>query len=194
MDWTHLKPSEGRLMPWKNGGGTTLELAADPPGATLETGFRWRLSSAVVAASGPFSAFPGLERWLLLLEGEGMDLDFGPRGRMALPEPLRPLRFSGDWPAVATLLDGPCTDLNLMVDPRTCRSGMEVVHLGASQTIRLSEATTLLFVAQGAVAVPALNLQLGSRHLLRLDGGAGDLALAPGLGGAALVRMDLIPV
>jgi environmental stress-induced protein Ves len=194
MDWTHLKPSEGRLMPWKNGGGTTLELAADPPGATLETGFRWRLSSAVVAASGPFSAFPGLERWLLLLEGAGMDLDFGHRGRMALPEPLRPLRFSGDWPAVATLLDGPCTDLNLMVDPRTCRSGMEVVHLGASQTIRLSEATTLLFVAQGAVAVPALNLQLGSRHLLRLDGGAGDLALAPGLGGAALVRMDLIPV
>lgn len=194
MDWTHLKPSEGRLMPWKNGGGTTLELAMDPPGATLETGFRWRLSSAEVAASGPFSAFPGLERWLLLLEGAGMDLDFGPRGRMALPEPLRPLRFSGDWPAVATLLDGPCTDLNLMVDPRACRGGMEVVHLGASRMLRLSEATTLLFVARGTVAVPALNLHLGSRHLLRLDGGGCDLALAPGLGGAALVRMDLIPV
>ena len=181
-------------MPWKNGGGATLELAVDPPGATLETGFRWRLSSAEVAVSGPFSAFPGLERWLLLLEGAGMDLDFGPRGRMALTEPLRPLQFSGDWAATATLLDGACTDLNLMVDPRACRGGMEVVHLGVSRTLRLSEATTLLFVARGTVAVPALNLHLGSRHLLRLDGGSCDLALAPGLGGATLVRMDLILV
>lgn len=194
MDWTHLKPSGGRLMPWRNGGGTTLELAVDPPGATLEAGFRWRLSSAQVAASGPFSAFPGLERWLLLLEGAGLEIDFGPQGRVDLAEPLRPLRFPGDWPAMATLLDGPCADLNLMVDPRAFRSRVEVLHLTGSRAISLSEATTLLFVARGTVAVPALNLHLGSRHLLRLGNGAGDLALAPGLGGAALVRMDLIPV
>ena len=121
MDWTHLKPGDGRRMPWKNGGGSTLELAVDPPGATLETGFAWRLSTAEVAVSGPFSAFPGLERMLLLLEGAGFAIDFGPRGSVDLTQPLRPIWFSGDWPATATLVDGPCMDFNLMVDPRKCQ-------------------------------------------------------------------------
>ena len=36
MHWTHLKPADGRRTPWKNGGGTTLEWAIEPPGATLQ--------------------------------------------------------------------------------------------------------------------------------------------------------------
>lgn len=193
MDWTHLTPADGRLMPWKNGGGTTLELAVDPPGATLETGFRWRLSSAEVGVSGPFSPFPGLERWLLLLEGAGLDLDFGPRGRVRLDDPRTPLRFSGDWPAAATLVDGPCRDLNLMVDPKAFRARMTALDLDAPAALPLGSALTLLLVARGTASVPALGLHLGSRHLLRVSRGAGVLALAPGLGGAALVRMDLDP-
>jgi hypothetical protein len=39
--------------------------------------------------------------------------------------------------------------------------------------------------------VPAWNLHLGHHHLLRVAGGNGDLALAPGLAGAILVRMEL---
>lgn len=191
MRWTHLKPADGCLMPWKNGGGTTLELAVEPPGATLETGFRWRLSSATVGASGPFSAFPGLDRWLLLLEGAGFEVDFGPRGRMAFTEPFQPVRFPGDWPAVATLVDGPCTDLNLMVDPRAGGSQLEILSLAAPRVVRLSSATTLLFVARGTLSVPAFGLHLGQRHTLRVDGGAGALQLVAGYGGASVVRADI---
>jgi hypothetical protein len=179
-------------MPWKNGGGTTLELAVDPPGATLESGFHWRVSSAEVGTSGPFSPFPGLTRWLLLLEGAGFSLDFEARGRVDLSQPLVPLAFSGDWPATATLLEGPCTDFNLMVDPRVYRASLTVLDLAGSRQINLSAATTLLFVAWGTLTVPAWTFHLGPRHLLRLDG-SGPLALAPGLAGAALVRMDLDP-
>jgi len=181
-------------MPWKNGGGTTLELAVDPPGAILETGFRWRLSSADVAASGPFSAFPGLERWLLLLGGAGFDIDFGPHGRAELTEPFLPIHFPGDWPAVATLVGGPSRDFNLMVDPRRCRARLETLRLEASLALPLRAATTLLFVARGTVSVPAWNLHLGHRHLLRVERGHGALSVAPGLAGAVLVRMDLDPV
>lgn len=194
MEWTHLKPADGRLMPWKNGGGSTLELAVEPPGARLETGFQWRVSSAEVHGSGPFSAFPGMARWLVLLEGAGFQIDFGPHGRVDLTDPLIPIHFSGDWSATAFLVDGPCTDLNLMVDPRWHRARLEAFHLASSRRLPLTAATTLLFVARGTVSVPAWNLHLGRRHLLRLEGGAGDLTLAPGLGGAALVRMDLDPV
>ena len=179
-------------MPWKNGGGTTLELAVDPPGATLETGFRWRLSSAEVAVSGPFSPFPGLERWLFLLEGEGFDLDFGPRGQARLTEPLALLRFSGDWPATATLVDGPCTDFNLMVDPRCCQARVESFRLASPRTVSCpAGASLLVFVAGGTVYIPEVDLHLGRRHLLRMDEAPGDLQLVPGYGGAALVVVEI---
>lgn len=192
--WQHIPPARGRLMPWRNGGGTTLELAVEPPGATVDTGFGWRLSSAEVGVSGPFSAFPGLERWLLLLDGAGLDLDFGPRGGVRLSEPLIPFRFSGDWPASATLLEGPCTDLNLMVDPRAWRARVEVLHLDRPERLAVPAALSLLLVAKGTLSVPAWDLHLGYRHLLRLEGGPGQLVVAPGLAGASLVRMDLDPL
>ncbi len=41
-------------MPWKNGGGSTLELLQEP---AADGGFHWRLSIADVATPGPFSTF-----------------------------------------------------------------------------------------------------------------------------------------
>lgn len=194
MRWNWIPPSDGRLLPWKNGGGTTLEIAVEPPGATLETGFRWRISSAEVGVSGPFSPFPGLERWLLLLEGAGFEIDFGSRGRVDLTEPLRPIRFSGDWPAAATLVDGPCTDFNLVLDPRIYRAHLEVLPLTAPRTLPLSAATTLLFVARGTLYVPEWGLHLGQRHTVQVDSGEGSLQLVPGYGGASLVVVELSSV
>jgi len=193
MQCTHLKPSQGRLMPWRNGGGATLELALEPADATLEGGFSWRVSSAEVGSSGPFSPFPGMDRWLMLLEGAGLDLDFGARGRVDLTEPFRPIRFSGDWPAHAALVDGPCRDLNLMVDAGRLKSSVEVLPLTAPRVLPITAATTLLFVARGTVSVPAWGLHLGYRHLLRIEGGSGHLSLAPGLAGTTLVGMTLDP-
>ncbi|WP_306591619.1 HutD family protein [Geothrix sp. 21YS21S-4] len=194
MRWTRLTPADGHWMPWKNGGGRTLELAVDPLGATLAEGFRWRLSTAEVAVSGPFSAFPGVDRLLLLLEGEGFHLDFGAHGQVALREVLSPVAFSGDWPASAELVDGPCTDFNVMVDRRRCAARVEAFRLDAPRALALGAATVLVFVARGIASAPDLGLHLGRRHTLRIDGGAGTLSLAPGLCGADVVvtRLDSI--
>ncbi len=194
MHWQRVKPSEGRRMPWKSGGGSTLELAVEPPGATLEGGFGWRLSSAAVTESGPFSSFPGLERWLLLLEGRGFVLDLGAQGRALLDEPLRPLCFSGDGPASATLLEGPCTDLNLLVDPCRWQARLQVLTGMAFRPLTLRAKTTLVFLGRGSASVPSLDLHLGRGHLLRVEEGQGDLFVAPGLAGASLVLMELEPV
>jgi len=182
-------------MPWKNGGGSTLEFAVDPEGATLETGFRWRLSSAEVAQSGPFSSFPGMERWLLLLSGEGFEIDFGARGCARLREPLQPIRFQGDWPAWASLVGGPSTDLGLMVDPRRVRASLDVIRLDKNCLFRLDEGTTLFFVGTGTVSIPALDLHLGGNHLLRIENEAeASVELAPGLTPVALVMVRLVSV
>jgi environmental stress-induced protein Ves len=191
MDWTHLKPADSRRVPWKNGAGTTLELAVEPPGATFETGFAWRLSTAEVAVPSPFSAFPGLQRTLLLLTGEGLRVDFGERGVVDLQESLVPLVFSGGWPATATLIGSPCTDLNLMVDPTRCSAQLRILQLQRPCLLNPQAPTALLFVARGTVYVPAGDLHLGPRHTLRVDGAAPSIQLVPGYGGAALVFVEI---
>ncbi|HOO88381.1 MAG TPA: HutD family protein, partial [Synergistales bacterium] len=68
-------PPDYRTMPWKNGGGITHEMFIYPEDATLqEEEFLWRLSSANVGESGPFSTFPGYDRVLFFLSGNALDL------------------------------------------------------------------------------------------------------------------------
>ena len=83
-------------MPWKNGGGTTQEIASWPRGAGLDS-FGWRVSIATIATAGPFSVFEGVDRSIMLLEGDGVRL-FTHDGRVEhrLDVPHRPFAFSGD--------------------------------------------------------------------------------------------------
>jgi environmental stress-induced protein Ves len=53
---------------WKNGAGTTREIAVEPAGAGTDD-FDWRLSLAEVDRDAPFSAFPGVDRCIVLLRG-----------------------------------------------------------------------------------------------------------------------------
>src|SRR5690348_16103916 len=69
-----IRSSDYRRMPWKNGGGETVEVTIAPEGASLDA-FDWRVSMARVASSGPFSRFPGVDRTLAVLAGGGMRLD-----------------------------------------------------------------------------------------------------------------------
>jgi environmental stress-induced protein Ves len=52
-------------VPWKNGGGTTRQLAVGPADATADD-FLWRLSIARIDAPGSFSVFSGIDRTILL--------------------------------------------------------------------------------------------------------------------------------
>lgn len=100
-------------QPWKNGGGVTTEIAVHPPGASMDT-FSWRVSQAKIDRDGPFSAFPHVTRWITLLSGNGFELLL-PGGRTLLVNrPFVPHRFDGGIATQCRLLDGPCTDLNVM--------------------------------------------------------------------------------
>ncbi len=48
-------------QPWKNGGGMMSTVLTSPDGADWD-GFDWRIGTAVITRSGPFSEFPGLTR------------------------------------------------------------------------------------------------------------------------------------
>ncbi len=127
---------------WRNGAGSTIEIAREPAAGD----FTWRLSMAAVQESGAFSLFPQVDRTLLLLEGAGMELDFGPHGRVTIDRPFVPVAFAGDWTTSCTLLDGPVRDLNLMVDRRVARADVRVLNAGDT---RPAAAITLLYALHG---------------------------------------------
>lgn len=104
--WRHFAP-------WKNGGGRTAEILAAPGGAGLDD-FAWRISTAEVAASGPFSIFPRVERCLAIIEGDGLRLDFAD-GTLLEAYPGEPVYFPGDAACDCKLLGSQVLDLNVMV-------------------------------------------------------------------------------
>lgn len=100
--------------PWKNGGGVTRQIAVDPPGAGFAD-FCWRLSTADVTASGPFSDWAGVDRWLVIVSGGAVRLT-DPATRDALELPIgRCLAFPGERAYGCELIAGPVRDLNLML-------------------------------------------------------------------------------
>jgi environmental stress-induced protein Ves len=107
-----IRRADYRLMPWRNGAGTTLEIAREPP-----TGdeFEWRLSLATIARSGPFSSYPGYERSVTLVEGQGFSLDISEERSRVLANMCATTLFPGAAATACLLIDGECTDLSLMV-------------------------------------------------------------------------------
>jgi hypothetical protein len=96
--------------PWKNGGGTTRDLLAWPAAANWQL----RISIAAIERDGPFSDFSGIDRWFAVLHGAGVSLQLaGERCEMRPGTP--PLHFDGALAPMCWLLDGPTSDLNLLV-------------------------------------------------------------------------------
>lgn len=107
-----LRAAAYPAMPWKNGGGETREIALSPPGAPLGD-FDWRVSIARVDGDGPFSAFPGIDRTLTVLDG-AMTLHAANGAVNSLDAETPPFAFDGGIPINAVVERGPVIDLNVM--------------------------------------------------------------------------------
>lgn len=131
-------------QPWRNGGGHTRELLTWP-GAD---DWRLRVSVADIERDGPFSPFPGIERWFVVTDGEGVELAL-PGGPRAVVRGDPPLRFDGEAAPHCHLLDGPTRDLNFML-----RRGGGVARLAAASAgsaLEGSQAWRALYVADAAL-------------------------------------------
>lgn len=142
--------AQSPAVPWKNGGGTTREIAVFPPGAGLED-FLWRLSLADVAAPGPFSAFAGIDRVLALQEG-AMELT-GPGLSHHLDATSAPLALAGEVAVSATPLPH-ARVFNAMVRRGQFRATM--ARLAPGDTAPTGERVFLLATAPQSVDGQAL--------------------------------------
>jgi environmental stress-induced protein Ves len=106
-----------RRARWKNDGGWTTEIASNPtpePGTSIAADFRWRVSIAEIECDGPFSSFPGIDRDLLVLAGNGIELDINDATAVRLDQRFQRIHFAGEDHVQCRLLAGATRDFNVM--------------------------------------------------------------------------------
>jgi environmental stress-induced protein Ves len=151
MNWQHIALANATPLPWKNGGGTTRELLAWPPGVA---DWHWRISVAQVDADGPFSVFEGVQRWFAVLDGAGVALALGQGGALhtqRLTQQSDAFCFDGALPVDCSLIKGPTQDLNLMVRSAHARAQMQRVRGTLAVTAQQGAARAIWTGASGAV-------------------------------------------
>ncbi len=141
-----LTPADYRSMPWKNGAGTTIEIAVFPEHAGLDD-FAWRVSRAQVVADGGFSHFAGIDRSLALLQGTGMRLMVGGTSQQ-VDQHNNIASFPGDVAIHAELIAGAISDFNLMSRRSICTHRLS--HWSGKLRHDLPDNTVLLYCAYGA--------------------------------------------
>jgi hypothetical protein len=146
-----LREAEYITVPWKNGGGLTREILKVPAEATA---FDWRLSLATIEQPGPFSTFEDYDRTLVLVRGAGVELDFGVYGRAVLRTPGQLAAFDGSWATSCTLLDGPSSDLNLIVSKTRAEARARLVRVATPEIIHTAGwEETLICCITGAAQI-----------------------------------------
>ncbi|MEJ2814913.1 HutD family protein [Caulobacter sp. CCG-8] len=171
-----LRAADRIATPWKNGGGVTREVAAWPSGADLD-GFEWRISLAEIAADGPFSTFPGVDRVLTVIQGEGLLLTVDDR-MLALDAASPPLDFPGEARVAARLTDGPISDLNVMVRRGAWRARTRRLTVtGASDVAAKARVTLVLALDPLRIVRPGGAIDLSPLDAVVLEHGHSRLSL-----------------
>jgi uncharacterized protein len=147
------------VTPWRNGGGSTQELLAWPDA----TNWLCRISVAHIHVDGPFSAYPGVQRWFTVLQGQGVELQLAGQAITQTAQ-SEALCFDGAAAPGCRLLGGPTLDLNLMAQRQAGSAVLQRAHAGV-----LWQSTATL---RAVFTLDAAVLQLPGGRVLALPAGA----------------------
>jgi uncharacterized protein len=172
-------------VPWKNGQGSTREIARRLLGIR-GPGFVWRVSLSDLVRDAELATFPGVERSLTVVSGNGVTLDVAGAEHELRPDV--PFRFDGEAQAHARLTEGPVSILNVLTVASRMSAEVTVVDLSTMAALTVAGSTLVVLLS-------------GTASVYAADGATGDLApldalvarprvrLVSGSGRAAVVRM-----
>lgn len=168
-----IRAADCKVMPWKNGGGTTTEIAVSPEAASLDD-FDWRISMAHVGTDGPFSAFAGIDRTLAVISGAGIVLASGDGTRASLTQSSAPYSFPGEQTITGLLIDGAIDDLNMMTRRGRWRHTMDRITGAGRSALTLDAGLLMLFAQSGrwTVTAQSASAELTARDSVILAGNA----------------------
>ena len=187
-----IPANEYRRERWSNGLGWTREIARSPGNGD----WTWRLSIAEIEQEAAFSWFPGAERVLVLLEGNGLRLRFSRSDVTLLEPPHGSLRFDGARAVAGEPVDGRAVVFNLIW--RRNAVAAELWHrplVGAMVIFAEAGETWALHLIAGEArfddgsGLPAL--AAGDTALLVARNGSRMRHVVDGSGEALLVRLRL---
>lgn len=138
-----------KAEPWRNGGGVTREIARQ---GSSDGGWDWRVSIADVTKAGDFSAFPGMERVLTVIEGELLLLTVD--GAEQPLEKYRPFRFDGGAATTGSLPTGDIRDLNVITRAAAYKGYTSIIELSKKRAHPVFDGQ-LAVLLQGQAVVSA---------------------------------------
>lgn len=160
-------------VPWRNGRGTTLEIARAAHPAIADA-FAWRTSIATICEDGPFSSFLEIERHIVIIDGSSLRLEHAEAAPAHQLMPLLPYAFSGSWPTTAKLdTPGVRHDFNLMVHRSYGRGELSVLSVTADTELTLAAGpcTHIVFLLAGGVtSTKAPGASLAAQDTLIMGG------------------------
>ncbi|HEY5246826.1 MAG TPA: HutD family protein [Dermatophilaceae bacterium] len=178
--------AELTAVAWRNGAGLTREVAS--AGGSGPHGFDWRISIAQVSEPGPFSSYPGVERIITVVQGEGMDLVVdGVEHVLGLHEPFA---FDGASRTSCSRLAGPIRDLNVMTRTDTCSAAVAIRDLSQTRPIAVDGNQVLVLLTGSAVVVGADGSRADLQLLDAVCPAGEHLRLIEGSGRVAVVRIE----
>lgn len=157
---TLLDPASYLRTPWKNGGGTTVDIAY--------SGDVWRFGRTPIVQPGPFSDYTGFDRIQVLVAGSGLVL-VTPEGEIDVRQPFHPVRFTGETKIVTRLEGGPIEVVNLI--GLRSQVKIDIAVLDEGRTLHLEPGIHIVYNPHGdsMVAVQGDERKLAADHALRLD-------------------------
>jgi environmental stress-induced protein Ves len=190
---TTLDPTSYRHMPWKNGGGVTIDIAATMlPGFAPGSwdGIIWRFSRTAIVTPGAFSDLSGYDRQLMLVSGQGLVLGT-PVGEIDVRQPFRPARFAGETSIVSRLEAGPVEVVNLIGD--RSRVSIDLACLSDGATSTCPAGIYIIYAATGScqLALDGKACEIAAGHAMRIDADK-NFAVASRLGTAIVA--GIVPV
>lgn len=172
-----LKKQNYKSMPWKNGRGFTSEIAIFPIQSMMEkNNFSWRLSSAEVTENGPFSSFPDCERYLTVINGAGLKLQFENENKVIDQNNF--VKFLGESKVHSELVDGKITDLNLIVKKDMHNIQFKILD---SNVNKLDSGTSIIFVMDGSVKVNDVAAEKFDTVIIENQQNEKDISILPSL-------------
>jgi environmental stress-induced protein Ves len=169
---TLLTPAQYRRIPWKNGGGTSTDIATD----SATGGEVWRFGRTAIPVPGPFSDYTGFDRVQVVIGGRGLVLD-GPKVEIDLRTPFSVVRYRGELPLVSRLEAGPVEVVNLIGLRAKVSVDMQVLDAGKS--LQLGKGLHFAYAPTAPAKVDGHDL--AADHCLRIEA-AGPTILACGSG------------
>lgn len=177
-----ITPEQFKTVPWKNGLGETIEVAINE-GGTLKH-FDWRLSMASVVEDGQFSNFTGYTRNLILIEGNGINLQHNDNEIDKLSNLLDIATFDGGNKTVGNLHAGDITDFNIIT-----RTEPKVIaeHKLNEHVLEQADHCFIYSLYRDATVTinstnnnPQETLTLPAQHLLRINSLTNNMANVSG--------------